>query len=152
MIHYTIQGRPPTKKNSQRLVKVGGRLIPIPSKAYKEYEAKAFQYLQPRPERPIEKPVELSCLYFLPRNKNGTIPKNCPDLVNLLEATQDILVHYGILADDNSKIIKSVDGSRVFFTTAKPFTVIEIRELEEGEYEDPNRNKSEKTADDAAGM
>lgn len=129
MFTYMIKGRAPTKKNSQRLVTVKGRTIPIPSKAYKAYEAQASQYLFPKPDKPIETPVELMCVYFLPLNKNGTVPKNAPDLVNLLEATQDILVKYKILADDNSNIVKSVDGSRVYFTNGELATFISITEI-----------------------
>jgi Holliday junction resolvase RusA-like endonuclease len=48
------------------------------------------------------------------------------DLVNLLEATHDILVKYEVLADDNSGIIYSVDGSRVMYDKENPRTEVEI--------------------------
>ena len=51
------------------------------------------------------------------------------DLTNLMEATHDILVHCGVLADDNSKIIVSVDGSRVEYDKNNPRTEIEITEV-----------------------
>ena len=126
---YTLPGRAPTKKNSQRLVNVNGRMIPIPSDAYKKYEKAAAQYLRPPPPTPIATPVELSCIYFMPLNKDGSRPKNAPDLVNLLNATQDILTKYGILADDNSNIVISVDGSRVYFTSGELQTIITITEI-----------------------
>ena len=48
------------------------------------------------------------------------------DLVNLLEATCDMLVHYGILQDDKSDIVYSHDGSYVSYDKNNPRTEIEI--------------------------
>lgn len=48
------------------------------------------------------------------------------DLVNLLEATLDVLVHYGVIADDNNSVVASVDGSRVLYDKARPRVEIEI--------------------------
>ena len=53
------------------------------------------------------------------------------DLVNLLEATCDILVECGLLADDNSKIVVSHDGSRVEYDKYNPRVEIEITPAEE---------------------
>lgn len=51
------------------------------------------------------------------------------DLVNLLEATCDILVHYRVLEDDNSKIVVSHDGSRVLYDKENPRVEIWITEV-----------------------
>ena len=48
------------------------------------------------------------------------------DLVNLIEATMDILVRAGILADDNSTIVTSHDGSKVQYDEKKPRAEIYI--------------------------
>jgi Holliday junction resolvase RusA-like endonuclease len=48
------------------------------------------------------------------------------DLVNLLEATCDILVDAGILADDNSNIVAAHDGSRVEYDKYNPRVEITI--------------------------
>jgi Holliday junction resolvase RusA-like endonuclease len=53
------------------------------------------------------------------------------DLSNLLNSTLDILVHYGVLIDDNRNIVYSVDGSRVFYDKENPRTEIEITRIEE---------------------
>ena len=50
------------------------------------------------------------------------------DLTNLLEAADDALVTAGVLADDNSKIVVSHDGSRVLLDRDKPRTEIYITE------------------------
>ena len=52
------------------------------------------------------------------------------DLSNLLEATCDILTHYHIIADDNSRIVASHDGSRVLLDREHPRAEIYIEETE----------------------
>ena len=51
------------------------------------------------------------------------------DLTNLLEAVDDILVHAGIIADDNYTIIASHDGSRVLYDKYRPRTEITITRM-----------------------
>ena len=52
------------------------------------------------------------------------------DLVNLLEATDDILVRAGVLADDRSTIVAGHDGSRVLCDKARPRVEIEIESMD----------------------
>lgn len=112
---------PRTKKNSQQIVIVRGRPIIMPSKLYKEYEKDCRAYI-PKIEKPIDYGVNIKCTYYMPTRRK------C-DLTNLLEATDDILVHYGILEDDNYSIIVGHDGSRVYYDKENPRTIIEIEEL-----------------------
>lgn len=51
------------------------------------------------------------------------------DLTNLEEAIDDILVKYGVLKDDNSRILVSHDGSRVLYDKNNPRTEVTIRFL-----------------------
>lgn len=115
---------PRTKKNSQQIVWKGGRPIIIPSAAYKMYEREARAFLTPL-ETPINYPVNVMCLYYMPTRRRV-------DLSNLLNSTLDILVHYGVLLDDNRNIVYSVDGSRVLYDKASPRTEIEITPITEG--------------------
>ena len=131
MWQYDLKGVARSKKNSSRIVNVKGRTMVLPSAAYKAYERQCGQYLTDKPETPIDYPCEVTCLYFMPRNKDGSVPKKKIDLCNLISATHDILVKYGILEDDNVNIIMSVDGSRVYWTTGEPHCIVQIRELEE---------------------
>lgn len=133
MWQYVIEGIPRSKKNSSRIIKVHNRLMVIPSEAYKTYEAQAEQYLRNKPEKPIDAPVQITCIYLMPLNKDGSKPRRPLDLVNLLEATCDILVKYKIIADDNAHIVKSVDGSRVFYVAEEPKTYITITEMNDEE-------------------
>jgi hypothetical protein len=58
--------------------------------------------------------------------------KHRVDLVNLLEATCDILVKANVLEDDNSNIIISHDGSRVLYDKDNPRVEIEIQAIVSG--------------------
>lgn len=119
MTHITIPIEPRTKKNSQQIIRSKGRYMIIPSKAYKEYEKSASAYL---PKLHINYPVNVKCVYYM-------ATKRRVDLVNLEEATLDILVHAGTLTDDNSKVVASMDGSYVDYDKNNPRTEIWIEDL-----------------------
>lgn len=121
-IRFSIPGRPITKKNSQVICvnKKTGRIFITQSKQYKEYE-RASGYFIPVKREMIETPVNIKCLYFMPTR--GKV-----DLTNLLEATDDILVHYGVIKDDHSGILASHDGSRVLYDKNNPRVEVEIEE------------------------
>lgn len=52
------------------------------------------------------------------------------DLCNLHEALCDVLVTFGVVQDDNCKIIASMDGSRVLYDKENPRTEVYIEEVE----------------------
>lgn len=70
----------------------------------------------------ISIPINMKVLYYMPT-------RHRVDLVNLLEATCDILVKAGVLEDDNSNIVKSHDGSRVLYDKENPRAEIYIEEV-----------------------
>ena len=70
----------------------------------------------------IEQPCEVVCLFYMPTRR-------IVDLTNLEEAIDDILVKYGVLKDDNSRILVSHDGSRVLYDKNNPRTEVTIRFL-----------------------
>lgn len=122
MLKITIPGEPRTKKNSSQLIRrPNGRTYILPSKAYREYEEKAGWFIPCRGEM-IDYPVNLAGRYYM-----GTRRK--VDLANLLEATCDILTRYKVLADDNSGIVASHDGSGVFYDKENPRAEIEITKI-----------------------
>ena len=99
---FTIKLKPITKKNSQQIVKdKTGRPRIVPSSAYKKYEKQCEKFM-PDIET-IDCKVNVKAVYYMPNNRRV-------DLTNLHEALHDILVHYGVLSDDNCKIIVSTDG------------------------------------------
>lgn len=120
MIRIEIPVAPRTKKNSQQILLNPKTKRPfiMPSKLYKDYEKECAKYL-PKLDNAIDYAVNVKCTYYMPTKRK------C-DLTNLLEATDDILVHYNILSDDNYNIIESHDGSRVYYDKENPRTEIEI--------------------------
>ena len=123
----TINEPPRSKKNSMQIVRMGNRYSLVPSKAYKEYEKACAKYFYGWSAEPIDYPVVVRCTYYMPTRRK------C-DLTNLMGATHDILVKYGVLADDNRDVVASVDGSRVYYDKQHPRTEIEITPYD-GEYE-----------------
>lgn len=120
---FTIEVAPRTKKNSQQIITVKGRPMIIPSKVYKQYERDCGAFM---PDVHIDKPINVKALYFMPTRRRV-------DLCNLHEALCDVLVHYGVIEDDNSNIIVSMDGSRVLYDKEHPRTEVYITEAEYGE-------------------
>lgn len=125
-LSITIPIPPITKKNHQQIItrKSGGKKIPmvIPSKQYREYEKRCGEYITSTVG--IDYPVNVKALYYMPTRRRV-------DLTNLHEALHDVLVKYNVLADDNSKIIVSTDGSRVLYDKEHPRTEVIITALEE---------------------
>ena len=111
---------PITKKNHQQIVSNGKRPFIIQSKAYREYEKQALYFIRPLG---IDYPVNVRCLFYMKTHRRV-------DLVNLLEAIDDILVKAGALEDDNCEIVAGHDGSRVYYDKENPRTEVYIEEIE----------------------
>ena len=123
-LKFSIPGNPITKKNSQRMVNVHGRVIPMPSKQFVAYQKDAEKYI-PYKWYNINVPCNIKCIYYMPTKRRV-------DLCNLLAATCDILVHYGVIEDDNCGIAYSHDGSCVVLGCKdNPRVEIEITEIGE---------------------
>lgn len=124
MINFTIDIAPRTKKNSQQIFykKIKGKKVPFIScsELYKQYEKDCEPFL-PKVDS-INYPINLKCVYYMPTRRKV-------DLNNLLEATTDMLVYYKVLEDDNSLIVCSHDGSRVYYDKESPRTEIEITRI-----------------------
>ena len=116
-IKFTISIAPITKKNHQQIIYHSGRPMVIPSKQYLQYEKDAMWFL-PNVDT-IEEKVNVKAVFYMPTKRRV-------DLTNLLQALLDVLVKYGILADDNSKVVFSVDGSYVDYDKENPRTEVEI--------------------------
>lgn len=123
MIKLTIPLPPVTKKNSQRIVRNNrtGRYFLKPSIKFEQYQKEAGYFLG---VRKVEKyPVNIKCVFYMPTRRRV-------DLTNLLEAIDDILVHYGIIEDDDSLHLAGHDGSRVLYDNENPRTEIYITPIE----------------------
>lgn len=132
-MEFVIAGKPITKKNSQQILGMG-RKCPIcgrpekvfigPSKQYKAYEKDALRQLKAQAHliEPIDYQVTVRCLYYMPT-------AHLCDQNNLIEATDDILVRAGIIADDNYSIVRDHDGSRVKIDRNAPRVEIRIEKV-----------------------
>lgn len=132
-INFIIPLAPITKKNSQQQIEIGERCprcrrgkrtVPIPSARFKKYEQESGHFIKHRNDK-IDCPVNIKAIYYMPTKRRV-------DLTNLHEALHDILVDYGVIADDNANIIVGTDGSRVKYDKNSPRTEVTI-ELMAGE-------------------
>lgn len=89
----------------------------LPSKRFVDFEKACKEFIPAGAA--IDYPVNVKCIYYMPTHRRV-------DLVNLEEATLDVLVKYKVLADDNSSIVVSMDGSQVFYDKELPRTEITI--------------------------
>ena len=118
---------PVTKKNSQAIVvnRKTGKPFVMPSKVFKEYQQTAGYYLKCQGARAVDPdryPVNIKAVFYMPTRRR------C-DLTNLLEALDDVLVNYGIIADDDFTHVAAHDGSRVSYDKENPRTEIIIEPL-----------------------
>ena len=121
IMQFTIPIPPISKKNSQQIVRrKDGRPCIIPSQKYKEYEKAVGRYM-PKVST-IDRMVNVKAIFYMPTHR-------IVDLVNLQEALLDVLVKYRVLDDDNSRIVVSMDGSRVEYDKENPRTEVEITEV-----------------------
>jgi Holliday junction resolvase RusA-like endonuclease len=122
---FTIPFPPVTKKNSQQIWhnRKTGKPFVAQSKRYIQYENDVCKSLPPVLRLKIAYPINLAAVYYMPSKRRV-------DLVNLIEALQDVLVKANVLEDDNSEIVVSTDGSRVKHDKLRPRTEIIITRVQ----------------------
>lgn len=118
-LRFVLRGQPITKKNSQQIIMAGNRRMVISSPQYRQYEKDCLWQIPPKVKQRIDMAVNVQCVYYMPTRRRI-------DLVNLLEATMDILVAGKVLADDNCRIVAAHDGSRVDYDKHNPRVEITI--------------------------
>lgn len=124
-ISFAIPLTPRTKKNSRQSSGAG---ITRPSKAFLKFQEDAGWYIPHKHEK-INKRLNIKCLFYMKIDYANTAA--VIDLVGLLQAIDDILVHYGVIQDDNCRIVAGHDGSRVLHDKKNPRVEIEIEEITE---------------------
>lgn len=133
-MQFTIPLNPVTKKNSSRIVSFGRIICPfckrkeyhkvIPSKQFENYQEKCKPYLRGYKNLHIDYTINVKMLFYMKT-------RHKVDLPNLENGTLDMLVHYGVLADDNRNIVYSTDGSRVLWDKENPRTEVTIEPINE---------------------
>ena len=116
-----------SKKNSQEIRhnRATGKPFIAQSKLYTEFERECGYFLN-KYKTNISYPINLKCTFYVPDRRKR-------DLSNLLNAIQDVLVKYKVIADDNYNIVQSVDGSRIIYEKNRQETIVEIEECENNE-------------------
>lgn len=124
VISFTVYGNPVTKKNHSQIIRRGGRHILIPSKPYNQYSKVFNQYciINKVNNLILNDSYNLECKYFMQTKRRV-------DLTNLLAATCDLLTSCGVISDDNSNIITTMNGSQVFYDKANPRVEITITKI-----------------------
>lgn len=112
-----------SKKNSQRIVINARTKRPmiLQSNLYLTFEKEFGLYINKYKGIMIKQPINLKCIIYTGNRRRK-------DLTNLLNAIQDILVKYKVIADDNYNIVQSLDGSKILYRKNQPEILIEISE------------------------
>ena len=124
-IKFTIPIKCRTKKNHGQIIHTKtGRHIMLPSPQYKEFEKEVVQFVEAEfgNIEPIDFKCNLKCIFYKDRNYQS-------DLVGYLQAIQDALVKAGLLKDDNTNIVNTVNGSEVRHDKNYPRIEVEITPL-----------------------
>lgn len=123
-LRFNIDLPPRSKKNSMQILVNPKTKRPFisPSSAYKAYRNAALMLIPNDVRQGIDYPVNVQCVYYMETRRRV-------DMCNLIEATLDVLVDAGVLADDNSNIVAGHDGSRVLYDKEHPRTEVTITRL-----------------------
>lgn len=123
-LRFNIDLPPRSKKNSMQILVNPKTKRPFisPSSAYKAYRKAALMLIPKDVRQGIDYPVNVQCVYYMETRRRV-------DMCNLIEATLDVLVDAGVLADDNSNIVAGHDGSRVLYDKEHPRTEVTITRL-----------------------
>ncbi|MDR1954302.1 MAG: hypothetical protein LBQ21_07540 [Clostridiales Family XIII bacterium] len=119
-IQFVIPIAPVTKKNHSRIVHLrNGAHALIPSKPYKVYADSVGPFLRPLG---IDYPVNIKATFYMQTRR-------IVDLPNLHAALHDVLKDFGVIADDDSRIVVATDGSRVRYDKERPRTEVVIERV-----------------------
>lgn len=99
----TIFGRPISKKNSKRIIKLKGRTMLIPSTQYRTFERDALRQLSELRRETFTTPVSVIYIFYMKGMLNA-------DGDNLEAGINDILEKAGILKNDS--LIESWHGMK----------------------------------------
>lgn len=90
-----ITGRPAVKKNNRRIFSRGGKVINLPSLAYKNWSDGAILEVRSQAKgKKIYGSIELNCIFYL-------MGKYHVDVDNLVSSVCDVLTDSGVIEDDD---------------------------------------------------
>ena len=116
LVRITLKGRIPSKKNSK--LRTWKKLIS--SKDYQSRENEQLKSLENQ-VKPLglNKPLYVNYAFYFPDNRKT-------DLSNKIESINDLLVKYGLIEDDNRKIIKGIHATEIGVDKENPRVEIEL--------------------------
>ena len=123
LFRATVHGAPRTKKTSNRIVRVRGRSLVLPSKANQDWSGPAVLQLRAQMKgRPaIATPVNCRALFYRDARRG--------DAVGYYQALADALEAAGVVVND--VLIETWDGSRLFVDRHAPRIELELTPLVE---------------------
>ncbi len=113
----TIYGRIPSLKNSKQILRVGNRVMILPSKAYKEWHKEQMLMLRNAPK--IQGVVEISALLYFPDNIRA-------DIDNKMGSVLELLTDCGIIEDDKWQIVRKITAIAMGVDKVNPRCEIQI--------------------------
>lgn len=119
-----IRGRIPSKKNSHFAKNVRGKICVFPNTKYQERENNQIKWLMADGIRPLKlnKPLKVVYKFRFPDSRKT-------DLSNKLESINDLLVRYGLFADDNHEILACIEATSMGIDKESPRCEIELYEI-----------------------
>ncbi len=123
-IVFGITGRIPSKKNSKRILRVGGRIIVASSKDYTTWQKNHVGDLMKLKYLASKNPVNVT-IGFTAGDKRPF------DLTNKAESVMDLMVDAGIIQDDNYNVVPSITLKYAGYKKGKWYTLVTIEDSEE---------------------
>lgn len=99
-MNITIPGRVPSKKNSKRIFRRGGRTIVLPSEGYERWKKQALKVIK---KKLIPSPYYVTYIFRMKGKARS-------DLDNMIASVNDVLQDAGVLDDDNN--ILEIEASK----------------------------------------
>lgn len=95
--HFELKGRVPSKKNSLRRIKRGNHIFTVASQQHEDWHKEQLvmiRYQWTTRNLPLELVRYIEIVIYPPDRRGG-------DLSNKTESIMDLLVHAGVIKDDN---------------------------------------------------
>lgn len=115
---FAVLGMPRTKKTSDELGWVRGRIRKFPAKAWREWAEHALlRWSSPAPRRPLAQRLNCRALFFLAPRQHG-------DAAGYYQGLADLLEKRGVV--ENDRLLVSWDGSRLIHDRSEPRIEVEL--------------------------
>lgn len=122
MLHLTIPGSVPSKKNNRVPFVRNGRMMNFPNKAYMAWEKAALVALKEQKVTKLRYPVQVNVGIYMKDNRGR-------DLDNMLGSIMDCLQKSGVLEDDDWQHVPRIALGSMGIDKTWPRAEVTISEL-----------------------